>query len=123
MLKCGSTPTYVIRWHDNGFRMDVPANGKDQESKNYQCLKNVSHSLELLLPVASMIEPGAPVQFLDSTLGAIEIGVLISSLLYGLNCGQVYTYAISPRPRSALMTAVVASVTYVQITYSPSYMT
>lgn len=57
-----------------------------------------------------MVEPGA--SFLEETLGALEIGVLTSSLLYGLTCGQVYLFAVSPKDRPPLVTVLVAFVLY-----------
>lgn len=62
-----------------------------------------------------MIRSG--VEFLDETLGALEIGVLVSSLLYGFTCGQVYLFATSPKDRPLIVTMIVAFVLYAQNIY------
>lgn len=36
---------------------------------------------------------------LDLSLGAIEVGVMISTMLYGINCVQVYMYYIRDKPK------------------------
>jgi hypothetical protein len=44
---------------------------------------------------------------LPLTLGAIEIGVLVSSLLYGISCVQVWLYASGTQPRRPAFAALV----------------
>jgi hypothetical protein len=55
-----------------------------------------------------MVMPGALT--IADTLGALEIGVMVSSLLYGITCGQVYLYATQSKRRPAILSVIVALV-------------
>jgi hypothetical protein len=48
---------------------------------------------------------------LDLSLGAIEIGVLVSTLLYGMTAVQSYTYFASSAPDRMWLKCFVAAVT------------
>jgi hypothetical protein len=47
---------------------------------------------------------------LSLTLGPIQMGVIVSSVLWGVVCVQVYIYAISPNKDRVLLKLFVASI-------------
>lgn len=51
----------------------------------------------------------APVSQLDTTLGAIEVGVLLSSMLYGMVTVQMYTYSGKCKKDPLWLIALVSS--------------
>jgi hypothetical protein len=50
---------------------------------------------------------------LSMTLGAIEIGVLLSSALWGFSCVQTYMYVVAPVRDSPFFRSMVGAVLYV----------
>jgi hypothetical protein len=59
-------------------------------------------------------------QIVLNTLGAIEIGVLLSSVLYGVTCVQAYNYAMHTVCDRLWVRVVVAVVMYVEVTLPTS---
>jgi hypothetical protein len=49
-----------------------------------------------------------PLSSLGSTLGAIELGVLISSVFYGVTCVQAFAYAQKATKDRSLLKLMVA---------------